>query len=316
MKIHMLSLLFFSLLSIPGQAQSRKYISQFSHFQSYFNPGLTGYEGSTARGFVRNQWSGIEGAPTTYFISAELDLADLSGLEDPALMGKNAVSASVFHDSYGAFRETGLLLSYASRVRLTTKHTLRLGAGLNYQSVRLDGNSLTAEQANDPMINKYVGGFSDMRIIDFNIGLALTHQNYYLSYSLHNVNKGRISSGDSFMDGNPVAFMAQAGYREQLGEQISIVVNGFYRRQEGLPDNIELNMKALLMEKIWVGVGHRFDYANNLQFGVLMDRMRVGYIFEFPTNGGLLLPGRTHEFTLIYRLFDSKNGNSDRQMIW
>lgn len=78
-----------------GMSQSRKYVSNFSHFQSYFNPGLTGYEGSAVRGFVRNQWSGIEGAPRSYFISAELDFGELSGELDPALMGKNAVSINM-----------------------------------------------------------------------------------------------------------------------------------------------------------------------------------------------------------------------------
>ena len=42
-------------LSTSLFAQSRKYISQFSHLQGYYNPGLTGYEGSMLRGFVRNQ---------------------------------------------------------------------------------------------------------------------------------------------------------------------------------------------------------------------------------------------------------------------
>ncbi|SHO65429.1 type IX secretion system membrane protein PorP/SprF, partial [Algoriphagus zhangzhouensis] len=71
------------ITSQRGYSQSTKYISQFSHFQSYFNPGLTGYEGSTVRGFVRNQWSGFEGAPKTYFFSTELDFGELSGERDP-----------------------------------------------------------------------------------------------------------------------------------------------------------------------------------------------------------------------------------------
>lgn len=297
------------------QAQSRKYISQFSHFQSYFNPGLTGYEGSTLRGFVRNQWSGMEGAPKTYFIGAEMDFAEAKGLEDPALMGKNAYSINLMHDTYGAFKETELLLAYASRVRLTSKHQLRLGAGLNYQTIRLDGNALSSEQAGDPLIGQYLGSFSDMQIFDFNIGLALTHKSYYFSYAMQNVNKGRIVSGEEFMDGRPVTYIAQAGFRETLSPQVALIVNGFYRNQEGLPDNIEFNLKTLLGNKLWIGGGHRFDYASNLQFGVLFDKFRLGYIYEFPSNRSYLLPGQTHEFALVYHLFGNNDQSSNNELV-
>ncbi|MBD3627772.1 type IX secretion system membrane protein PorP/SprF [Cyclobacterium sp.] len=312
-----LTFVFLLSQTLQLQAQSRKYISQFSHFQSYFNPGLTGYEGSTIRSYVRNQWSGMEGAPKTYFISAEMDFSEGKGLEDPALMGKNAYSINLLHDTYGAFKETEFLAAYASRVRLTSSHQLRLGAGLNYQTIRLDGNALTSEQAGDPLIGQYLGGFSDMQIFDFNLGLALTHKSYYLSYAMHNVNKGRISGGEEFMDGKPVVYIIQAGFREALSPQASLIVNGFYRSQEGLPDNLEFNVKTLLMDKIWIGGGHRFDYASNLQFGVLFDRIRLGYIFEFPANRSYLLPGQTHEFALVYHLFrKNEKGPDDKVNIW
>lgn len=293
-----------SLLT-AGEAysQSRKYISQFSHFQSYFNPGLTGYEGSTVRGFVRNQWAGMEGSPKTYFFSAELDFGQLSGEEDPDLMGQNAVSVNLLHDTYGAFRETELMLGYASRVRISESHSLRLGAGINYQQVRLDGNALSPEEQNDPTLGQYLGQFTDMQVLDFNLGLALTHQKYYVSYGMHRVNGGRITSGDSFMDGYPASKMIQAGFRERLSPNLAVITNAFYRSQKNLPDQLDLNLKVLLMDRVWIGGGHRVDYASNLQFGLLTDRLRLGYVFEFPVARSYQLPGRIHEFTAVFSLF-------------
>ena len=286
-----------------GYAQSRKYISQFSHFQSYFNPGLTGYEGSTVRGFVRNQWAGMEGSPKTYFFSAELDFGQLAGEEDPDLMGQNAVSVNLLHDTYGAFRETELMLGYASRVRISETHSLRLGAGINYQQVRLDGNALSPEEQNDPTLGQYLGQFTDMQVLDFNLGLALTHQKYYVSYGMHRVNGGRITSGDVFMDGYPASKMLQAGYRERLSPNTALIANAFYRTQKNLPDQLDMNLKVLLMDRIWVGGGHRLDYASNVQFGLLTDRLRLGYVFEFPVARSYQLPGRIHEFTAVFNLF-------------
>jgi type IX secretion system PorP/SprF family membrane protein len=308
------------LSSLPSvQGQTRKYISQFSHFQSYFNPGLTGYEGSTVRGFVRNQWSGIEGAPKTVFFSTEMDFGELAGESDPALMGKNSVSVNLLQDTYGAFRETELMVGYASRIRLSQAHNLRLGVGINYQSIRLDGNALTVEEQNDPALGRYVGSFTDMQVLDFNLGIALTHANYYVSYGMHRVNGGKKTSGDAFMTGYPSEKLIQAGYREFISPGFSLITNVFYRSQRNLPDNFEFNLKALLMDRIWIGAGHRIEYAYNLQFGVVTSRLKLGYIYEFPLSGSYLMSATTHEFTAVFNLFGKNEQNKfagNRVLIW
>jgi len=292
-------------------AQSRKYFSQFSHLQGYYNPALTGYEGSMLRGFIRDQWSGWEGAPKTYFASAEVDFGQLSNKEAGDILGKNAMGLSILQDQYGAFAETEFVGSYASRIQIGKQTNVRLGAGVSYRNVRLDGNNLTTEQANDPVVGQYFGSFSSMQVMDVNLGMALTHPNYYVSYAVHHVNKGSISSGDIFMDRMPTVGILQAGFRSRLDEKLSVATNFMYRSQLDLPDNIEMNVKLVLKEKFWVGGGHRISYANNFQFGVLFNKMRIGYIYEMPMLKSYLLPNVTHEFMLTYSLFGEKKG-----MIW
>lgn len=312
-----LGLLLLIGLVLDVTAQTRKFTSQFSHFQAYFNPGLAGYEGSTLRGFVRNQWSGMEGAPKTYFFSAEVDFGEMAGLEDPALMGKNALSASVLSESHGAFRENELILAYASRIRLSESHNLRLGAGVIHQSVRMDGNALTWEEQNDPAFGEYVGQFSDMQVVDFNIGLALTHKKYYLSYGIHRVNGGQLTKGDQFMNAYPAEKMVQFGVRESLTDQLALIINGFYRSRKDLPEVMELNVKALLMNRMWVGAGQRVGYATNFNFGILTQNMRIGYLYELPVQKSYLLPGGTHEITAVFNLFNSFEPRHQREiMIW
>ena len=315
------SIIIFLLLAVGVgnnlHAQSRKFFSQFSHFQGYFNPALTGYEGSMVRGLVRNQWGGIEGAPKTYFVSAELDFGELSGEQDPALLGKNAFSVNVLQDNYGAFLENELTANYAARVRLTEKHNLRLGTGVSYQSIRLDGNALTTEEANDPTIGKYLGSFSNMNVLDLNIGMALTHANYYVSYGIHRVNGGDLQSGDEFMDGYPAEQMIQAGYREALNENLAVAANGFFRSRKDLPNITEFNLKLLMMDRFWLGVGHRVDYATNVQVGFLTGKLRLGYVYEFPMAESYLLPGGIHEFSLAINLFrTNERKTQDEVIIW
>ncbi|MBN7803548.1 type IX secretion system membrane protein PorP/SprF [Algoriphagus aestuariicola] len=309
--------LIWGLSTVSSLAQNRKYVSQFSEFQSYFNPALTGYEGSVVRGFVRNQWGGIEGAPMTYFVNAELDFGELAGEMDPALMGKNAVSVNFLQDNFGAFRESELMLNYASRIRLTERHNLRLGAGINYQSIRLDGNSLTAEELNDPTIANYIGTFSNMNTVDFNLGIALTHAKYYFSYGVQRVTGGEIQNGDEFMDGYPAEQMIMAGYREALGENLAVSANGFYRSRKDLPEVFDFNLKLLMRDMFWVGLGHRVNYANSVQAGFLFGKFRAGYVYEYPMAKSYLLSGGVHEFSLVFNIFrPNERRETDEVLIW
>ncbi|WP_035455055.1 PorP/SprF family type IX secretion system membrane protein [Algoriphagus terrigena] len=314
---YLVLVLIWGLISTDSLAQNRKFVSQFSEFQSYFNPALTGYEGSVVRGFVRSQWGGIEGAPKTYFFNAELDFGELAGEEDPALMGKNAISANFLQDNFGAFRENEIMLNYASRIRLTERHNLRLGVGINYQSIRLDGNALSSEEQNDPVLGQYLGSFSNMNVLDLNLGIALTHANYYFSYGVQRVTGGEIQNGDEFINGYPAEQMVMAGYREALGQNLAVSANGFYRTRKDLPDVFEFNLKVLLKDVVWLGVGNRVNYANSLQAGFIFGKFRAGYVYEYPLINSYLLPGGVHEFSLVINLFRPNERRNDGEvLIW
>ncbi|KAI9550172.1 hypothetical protein GHT06_003544 [Daphnia sinensis] len=185
-----------------------------------------------------------------------------------------------------------MVLSYSTRVQISKSAQLRLGAGLNINSVRLDGTQLTTEQANDPTVMQYFGGFAKMNILDLNLGLSLTHPNYYVSYGVHNVNQGRMSSGDIFMEKKPMVGIAQAGYRNSLTPNLDVIVNGMWRTQSNLPANIELNTKLYFT-----------ILSGSEELGFLMKSMRLGYVYERPMLKSYLLPNTTHELMLSIGLF-------------
>ncbi|PZV78026.1 type IX secretion system PorP/SprF family membrane protein [Algoriphagus aquaeductus] len=305
-------LILFFLFGLGAQAQSRKYYSQFNQAQSYFNPAMTGYEGSLLRGLARNQWAGWEGAPKSYYFSTEIDFDQLKHQSKTEFGGKNAMGIFVLSDSYGAFNQVELMSSYAARVQIGEKTNLRLGAGLSWKELRLDGNNLNVEESNDPVVSPYLGRYASMRTIDFNLGISITHTNYYFSYSLNQANKGRLRSGDVFVNSIPQVSVFQAGYRNQLSKSVSVSTNFMFRHQADLPENIEINLKAFFLERLWLGVGHRVDYANSLQMGLIMNKLRFGYVYETPTIRSYLLPSSTHELIAVFQIF----GNNQKGLIW
>ncbi|MGY6744195.1 MAG: PorP/SprF family type IX secretion system membrane protein [Cecembia sp.] len=313
-------MVFFTLmfsLNLDNMAQTRKYFGQFNQVQSYFNPALTGYEGSVVRGLVRNQWTGFDNAPQTYFLSAELDPMEISYAQDAALMGNTAVGLHLIQDNFGPFRQTELLLSYGARVRITNTTNLRLGVAANYNNIRLDGNNLTTEQINDPTVNAFLNEFATMEALDFNAGIAVTNQNYYIGYGLQNAARGRLTRGDVFINERPFVSVFNTGFRQSLNPSLTIMTNIMYRFQNDLPYNLDLNLKLLALEQFWVGIGHRVNYANSYQVGFLISNIRFGYALELPVSKSYLIPNPTHEFMISYFLFKKAGINNDSSnMFW
>jgi type IX secretion system PorP/SprF family membrane protein len=295
------------LISLDVCGQSRKYIGQFNQMQSYFNPGMTALEGSVVKGLVRNQWVSWEGAPQTYTFAAELDFAENSIKND---LGKNVVGINLLREEFGAFLESELIANYSTRVRISKQAVLRFGLGVNFNQTRIDGNRLTTEQTNDASLNQYLGGFARMNVIEFNSGLSLVHPKYYVSYGAHNLNQGKMITGDVFTTGKPRVDIVQAGYRQKINEQMNLIINGMWRHQADLSNNMEMNLKLMLMDTFWVGSGLRVKYANSLQMGFLFGNVHLGYTFEIPISRvNTLLPNMTNEFTLSYYIFGKRNAS-------
>ena len=72
---------------------------------------------------------------------------------------------------------------------------------------------------------------------------------------------------------------------------------------------MEVNVKGLLMDTFWLGVGRRFNYANSLQAGYLIGNVRVGYVFEYPIASSRQFLGNTHEFMVFLKIFGEQGEN-------
>ncbi|WP_439883451.1 PorP/SprF family type IX secretion system membrane protein [Pontibacter sp. MBLB2868] len=305
-----------------AQAQTRKYIAHFPLFQQYYNPALTGYEGSVAKTFYRNQWGSIEGAPRTVFASAELDLDDLrsNGLQrEQGLGARHALGLSVLHDRFGPFTESQVFLSYSSRVRLSEGLSLRWGTAATYSSQSLDGSRLTVDQENDPQYRDAMGQRSRNSKLDLNLGLTFTGEDFYVGYAMQDVVKGEIlSGGDEFLqDMYTRKHVVQGGYRRAVTDELGLVAHAVYQYDARLESLVEGQLKGVYQNRLWLGAGYRHDLAFSASAGVRLNQLKVGYAYEVPTGEAGSIRLNTSEVTLTYNLFPARyTKDSGKVSIW
>ncbi|RDC58809.1 PorP/SprF family type IX secretion system membrane protein [Adhaeribacter pallidiroseus] len=321
-KFIVLSILVLSVLGV--KAQSRKHLASFSQFGQYFNPSMTGMEGSQLKALYRDQWTGFQDAPKTLFISGEFDLVGLkqssSQSETGTLGAKNAFGLSLLHDSFGPYRENQLFLSYSSQVRLSEKLSLRAGAAATYNNIYLDYMDLTLDQSNDPEFQELMNSDNNkINKVDINVGLTLVAENYYVGYALQDAAEGKLTAkGDYLNNAFSRQHVVQAGFRKGLSEQFGLVVNGLYRYDAKLKETLEGQVKGVFNNTFWAGAGYRKDLAYTLTAGVRLNQVKLGYNYESVTGDAKQMRnGNSNELVLTYNLVPlNYNGSGKKVAIW
>ncbi|WP_266204809.1 PorP/SprF family type IX secretion system membrane protein [Pontibacter kalidii] len=332
-------ILWVCLVMIVGgaQAQNRKQLANFPQYKHYFNPSLTGHEGSVLRSIYRNQWTGFEDAPKTIMASAELDLQKLGKSSNTFFNGRSApreagteISArhglglTLFHDQFGPARETQAALSYGAAVRLSEGLSLRWGTALSYTFHRLDGNSLTVDQENDPRFSHLLGGENRSGRADIALGLSLTAANFYVGYAMLDVTEGKLASsgGDYLNDFYARRHVGQIGYRQGITDVLGLTVNGIYQHDNIYKSTLEGQVKAVYDNLFWVSGGYRNNLAYTLGAGLRLNQLAIGYTYETPTQEAKAIDKATNEVSLSYHLSGAQGGNGNgrrqtkRVLVW
>jgi type IX secretion system PorP/SprF family membrane protein len=317
MKKYLITIMLFA--SVLGlQAQNRKQIAHFSLFQPYFNPAMTGFEGSQLKTFYRDQFTGFTDAPQTMFLSGELNTADLGRTAGTGLGANGAVGFSLLRDTFGPFKETHFNLGYGSVVRLSETLRLRAGAALTYQVSRLDASRITMDELQDPEYQNLFGTDNNQtHKLDVNAGLTLTGQDFYLGYAIQDLAKGNMLAGDHYYDHTfPLHHVVQGGYRKGLTEQFGLVVNGIYRYDSKLQETVEGQLKGVWKNAFWAGFGYRHHLAMSFSAGLQVSRFRLGYGREMATSKAEGINAGTNELMITYQLKKALAKGGKTLTIW
>ena len=292
MKYYILTigLLFSALL---GNAQQRVHVANFSQFQQYFNPALTGNEGTILKSFYRDQFDDFAEAPKTLFVASELNLSDIIGKKSNNEIISHAIGLSLLNDRYGALTNNRYTLSYNAGYRLNKKMRLHAGAALSYTNNKFDNDDLVFDENDPAAMNKNINK------LGVNVGAALRSDNFYLGYALADIVEETLSDQVYFEDMYVIHHTAQAGYRKSLA-QFGVILNGIFRYDERQKETLEGQLKGVYKNTVWLGAGYRNDLAYTINAGLQFKKLRVGYSHEINSNNVNGAFNGGNEITLSY----------------
>ena len=263
---------------------------QFSHYmynEIMFNPAATGNSDKMIASLVaRQQWLGIDNAPSTQFLNLHTYVAQIKG----------GAGITILNDRVGYENTLNLKLNYAYHCRLSETASLSGGLSAGFVNKRLDGSKLIYEQGSDPhALLSNTSAFSP----DLGLGLEFNTAKLTAGISATHINKS-VSSSTEFV--NPRHTFLYAKYKVNAGTDFA-VIPCILLKSSGFITQFELNTTVVYKEKIRMGLTYRIKESIVGLVGVnISDWILIGYSYDYNAMPVESYSSGSHEIMLQARL--------------
>jgi len=338
-------LLFFCVLLTVKQltAQQKPGYTQYILNNYIINPAITGIENYTdVKLSYRNQWTGIDGAPVTTYLSIQGPVGkkdyrtsatsyDVPG-ENPrgrsymesynAAEPHHGLGGIIVSDKTGYLNRWGGYVTYAYHKGVSARTTLSAGFMAGITAVSLDASKIQwgSLNANDPAIGYNSGEISKIKP-EIGAGLWLYSAEYFVGVSVLNIVPAKANFvKDDIYGGNFVPhFFTTAGYKFLLNEDISLLPSVMLQFINPYPMQVYTNAKLQYQDKVWIGSGYRFgDQLGGFtaMAGLnVSNTFNVGYSYDVSTSKLVNYSRNTHEIIIGF-LLGNKYGDTCPRNVW
>ena len=282
-------LLALNLITVSAQELPIVY-NQFFMNPYVYNPAYAGVEGhAVVFATYKNQWAGINGAPSVYNANFHIPLK-----------GGLAFGAMASSRQAGPYNLSSGKVSAGYLISIDREHFFRFGMSLGAGSNTLNLNEV---EPNDLTFNTLVPNSAFMigdvgvayHFGHFNVGISLPKLFDYQTFTTEDGFQVTPKPQDNIM--------FKMNYRGHINDDIAIEPHVLYRYNKFLPNQYEATVILHLLHIVWVGGTYRQDAGFIGLIGAkLYEKIGIGYAYEYgnPTTASLL--GSTHEIHIGYHI--------------
>lgn len=319
-------------------AQFDSQISNFGAIKNYYNPGYAGQSGLLQlTALSRLQWVGIEGAPKTTIISAEMPL-NLFGRE-------HGVGVSMYNDRQGLFSANVISGQYSYKTKLFGGN---LGIGLQFGFINetFDATKISIPEESEDHDNndtaKPTGNEVKGTSIDAGFGIYWHNKRLYAGLSVQHLLAPELELQEKYVLEIPRTYYFTAGYNIPLNnpfielqpsvlvktiEPSSFVVEGDSILVEVEKRNvmkamltqtqIDVSLKLTYNKMFWAGLSWRNKDAVVVMLGGRLKMFELGYAYDYPISAIRGGSWGSHELYIKYAvdLSKKKKGNTKHKSV-
>lgn len=293
------------------RAQYDSQLSQYFMAMGYYNPAYAGVrEDLNLLALSRLQWIGIEGAPKSFFIHADM----------PFKLGKtnHGVGLLIFTEGIGLFQNTHVNLQYAYKQKLLGG---TLSAGLQFGLVNQSFNgekvfyptSQFHQQQDQAIPNVQVSGMG----MDIGAGLYYTHKKFYVGLGVTHLNKAEVRLDEYSSMYLSSTYNLIGGYNIQLRNPLYELQPSVFLKTDMQSFQADITARLVYNKMFNGGFSWRVNESVILLLGAKFGSFHVGYAYDFPTTPILKGTSGSHELMVSYKLKlkKSKSGKNKHKSV-
>lgn len=300
-KLFLLALLAIAITETKAQ-QDPQY-TQYMYNMSVVNPAYAGSKETVSGGMLyRQQWVGIEDAPTTgtFFMHSPV--------------GRNVgLGLSIISDKIGPVEENNFYADFSYTLNLGGEHKLAFGlkAGATMHKIDFTGIPATLPQT-DPI---FESSNPNTTFLNLGTGLFYYTNKYYVAFSVPNMLKSKYLDFNGRQYGTDVLhYFLTGGYVFDINSNLKFKPFAMVKTSINAPVSFDLSTNFMLYDKFEIGATYRLEDSFGAMINVAVSpTLRIGYAYDRVVSDIGVISPSSHEVILLYDLnFPKKVSRSPR----
>lgn len=244
-----------------------------------------GYDGTEVIVMNRQQWLGIEGAPKTMGVSANMKWGKQKGIGLIGLL-----------DEAGPMKTVHLGLDFGYHVRLNEAWSFSGGIRGGVGNMTLNFSGIQLPQAGD---DSFATDRSTGMQVNTGWGVKVYKgDGLFLSVSQPRMFRYDFGAGGGAFKDNP-SFFVMTGTKWMISDKLTLYPSALLRMAADVPMSYDVNLVANINSKLDAGLGYRGKESVGIRLGVQMTKVfYLGYVYELPTSQISKMTSQSHELAL------------------
>lgn len=254
------------------------------------NPAYAGVDEALSLTFIhRNQWSGVENAPSTQTLAAH------------TLVSKKhlGLGLTIVNDKIGVHKNQSILTNYAYHIRTGERSVLSMGLQAGLHSAKSDYASLMSGATSDPKINNLV---VEERYVNFGMGFYFRSPALHVGFSVPELVPQQIFLNDTVsLDLSRTNFFLFSRYTITPNERIAYQPAILLKYLPGLPLSFDVACNMIYRKVLTLGLSYRKCESVDFLFKAqVTPQLQLGYGYDHTIGDISRLSNGSHELMVQY----------------
>ncbi|MGB0915337.1 MAG: PorP/SprF family type IX secretion system membrane protein [Crocinitomicaceae bacterium] len=263
-----ISLILSLVLSSISFGQNTTRFAQINFAQGVNNPAAIAHDGLIMADMIfRNQWLGVEGAPTTIAFNGQYEINE-----------DHAVGLNIYHDRIGVHNTTSFSAQYAYRAHLDNVRSFSFGLSLGADNVV---NDLAASQTSiigDPVFST---SYSSL-FFNGSFGIYYNAPKFYFGASIPQLFQNTIRGKQTGFEPQRWHYYVSTGIYLDAGDNFTFNPHLQLKTALDAPMQADLILRNTIRNRFSIVVGYRTTSAIIAGVDFLISKnARIGYSFNY-----------------------------------